>query len=285
MADTPNVYASLTGEFGAQRDAAAALTGMFQDMGLGDLSAPIIDWLKNGFSADAIQYMIQQHPVYKARFSANDARLKAGLPALSPAEYLATEKAYRQIMSAAGVPAGFYDSPDDFKAFLEKDISPSEVQGRVTAAKDFINRMDPQAVAQFKQWYTTGDMIAYALDPTRAVDLVGRSFTAAEAGGAASRNGATIGKTLAEQIAGTGVTSDQIDQGFGAIGQDRVNAEKLGSIYGDKLTDEDLAREAFLADSNVANRRSKLASQERAAFGGTSGIGSGSLGRSTAGQL
>lgn len=279
------VYDSLTGQNGVDRNAAMALAGMFEELGLGDLSAPIIDWLKNGFSADAIQYMITQHPVYKQRFAANDARLKAGLPALSPAEYLATEKAYRQIMSQAGVPVGFYDSPSDFQKFLENDMSPAELQGRVQAAQDFINRQDPTNVAYFKQWYTNGDMLAYALDPDRAANLVGRAFTAAEAGGAASRAGATIGQSLAEQIAGTGVTSDQIEQGFAAIGQDRANAEKLGAIYGDQLTDEDLAKEAFLADSTVANRRSRLASQERAAFGGTSGIGSGSLGRSTAGQL
>jgi hypothetical protein len=54
----------------------------------------------------------------KRRFAGNQQRRKLGLPVLSPREYLETEAAYRQVMESAGLPRGFYDSPDDFSSWI-----------------------------------------------------------------------------------------------------------------------------------------------------------------------
>ena len=114
------------------------------------LAPKILSYVQNGMSADTIAIELQNTSEYKQRFGANDARVKAGLPALSPSEYLATERSYRQIMQAAGMPLGFYDdSPNDFSRWLEMDVSPTEVKARVDAASEAINNALP------KPWTTS----------------------------------------------------------------------------------------------------------------------------------
>jgi hypothetical protein len=273
MADTPTAGLS-----GAQRNAYTAVQDMLTEFGLQALAPKILGFVQQGFDSNTIGYELQQTNEWKTRFAANETRKKKGLPVLSPQEYIATERSYRQIMSNAGVPAGFYDQPTDFKKFLEDDISPEEVNNRVKAATDFVNRADPQEMAQMKKFYTTGDMIAYALDPARAQPLVGKAFQAATIAGQAAEQGLQIGKGLSESLAGEGVTRDQAQQGFSLIAGEKDNANKLASISGqDGFTTEDLVNETFRANSAVADRRKKLASQERGRFGGSSGIGSSSL--------
>src|SRR5690606_32920485 len=119
---------------GANRDAYMALNSMFKTYGLGSLASRVYDYVKNGYSADTITVLLQDTPEYKKRFAANEARQKAGLNVLSPAEYISTENSYRQIMRQSGLPAGFYDSTDDFTKWISTDISPTELQSRVDLA-------------------------------------------------------------------------------------------------------------------------------------------------------
>ena len=262
----------------SQRNAYTAVIDMLKEFGLESLAPKILGYVQQGYDSSTIGYELQQTSEWKTRFAANETRKKNGLPVLSPQEYIATERSYRQIMQNAGVPAGFYDQTSDFQKFLENDVSPDEVNNRVKAATDFINRKDPQELAIFKKFYTNGDMIAYALDPTRAQPLVGKAFEAATIAGQAQTQGISIDKGLAEGLAGDGITRDQAQQGFGLIAQEQGNANKLSSIYGqDGFTTSDLVNETFRADASVANRRKKLASQERGNFSGTSGIGATSL--------
>ena len=270
---------------GPQKDAFAALNSLFSSYGLGSLADTIAGYLKNGYSADTIQILLRETPAYKKRFAANDARVKAGLPALSPAEYLATETSYRQIMRASGLPSGFYDQPTDFQSFLEKDVSPAEIQSRVTAAADFVNSAPAEAKALFSQWYTKGDMIAYALDPKRAEPLVGKSFETAKIGAEAGAQGLGIDQSTAQSIAERGITSEQASQGFSVIAGNLGNDQKLAAMSGETITGYDAMQEVFFNNSAVTKKRDRLASQERARFGGSSAVGSGSLGQSSAGQL
>lgn len=270
---------------GAQKDAFAALNSLFNSYGLGSLSSTIAGYLKNGYSADTIQLLLRETPAYKKRFAANETRVKKGLPALSPAEYLATETAYRQIMRASGLPMGFYDQSTDFQKFLENDVSPQEIQSRVTAASEFVNSAPAEAKALFSKWYTKGDMIAYALDPNRAEPLVGKSFETAKIGAEAGAQGLGIDEKMAQSIAERGITSEQASQGFSVIAGTLGNDQKLAAMSGDSISGYDAMREVFFNDAAVTKKRDRLASQERARFGGSSAVGAGSLGQSSAGQI
>lgn len=271
--------------YNATRDAAEALINLFGQYGLGTLAPAIVAHLKAGYSSDTVALLLQEAPEYKQRFSANETRKAKGLPVLTPAEYLAAEKSYRQIMSNAGLPVGFYDQVEDFKSFLELDISPQEVQGRVQAAADFVNNSPEEAKAAFRQWYTDGDMIAYALDPKRATSAIERVYASANLAGVGRTQGVNISQGLAEQIAPLGVDRQAATQGFATVAGEAGNAAKLAQIEGTDLTVEDLTRETFLSDSGVSEKRRKLASSERGRFSGSSGAQVASLRKSSDGSL
>lgn len=263
-----NDYGGLTG---TSRDAAVALTNLFTSYGLGSLAPTIIKYLQQGFSSDTISIELQNTKEYQTRFAANAARLKAGLPVLSPAEYISTENSYRQVMHAAGLPVGFYDKTSDFQKFLENDVSPTEVQSRVNDAAEAIHRA-PAGVADYmKQWYNTGDLVAYALDPKVAQPLVEQRIRAAEAAASAKGQGFDLTKTNAELIGANASSLNDITQGTGFIAQELPTAIKLGQIYGQNETEDDLVKEVFTSDGAAAAKRAKLASQERGTFSGSTG--------------
>lgn len=267
---------------GAARDAATAITALFTSYGLATLAPAIIGYLKAGYGADAVTMLLQETPQYKQRFIANEARRKAGMSVLTPAEYIATERAYTQVMRKHGLPAGFYDSQADFTNFLTKDVSASELDTRAGAASDFINTADKNTLAYFKQYYSNGDMIAFALDPTRAAPLVGKAFQGAEIGGAARTSGSiSLDKSMADRLARDGITKEQAQQGFGQVGMDKDAAKNLSDIYdGPDVSTEDLILGLFENNASANKKKSLLASKERAAFGGTGGAHKSALSKS-----
>lgn len=269
---------------GANRDIAIAILNVMKQYGLETLAPKIVEFVKQGYSADTITILLQDTKEYKTRFAANQTRLAKGLPILTPAEYVAAETSYRQIMRSAGLPAGFYDSPKDFQSFIERDIAPQEVQGRVNTVRQFLDRADPNELAMMKQFYTTGDLIAYALDPNRAAPLIGKAFRSAEVAGQAKAQGIGIGKLEAESLAGLGVDAQQAQQGFSLIAAEQDNAKKLAAIDNVGLTTQDLIDETFRADADAAKKRQLLGQREAARFGGSSAIGSGSLGTGKSGS-
>src|SRR5882757_3766747 len=100
QAKTQNTVWTNSGQYenllkGTERDAYLAINSLFKNYGLESLAPKIYDYVKNGYSADTISVLLQDTKEYKDRFSANEARKKAGLPVLSPAEYLSAESSYR----------------------------------------------------------------------------------------------------------------------------------------------------------------------------------------------
>ena len=268
----------------ADRDAVARLNQLLSSFGLGSLASKVLTYITEGMGEDSIMLELQNTAEWKSRFSANDARRAKGLPVLTPAEYLATERSYRQIMQEAGVPSGFYDSTTDFTNFLSSDVSPAELQGRVKSATDFVRSASPEQLAYMKQQYTEGDLIAYALDPKRAAPLVGRAFQASAIGGISTQSGLAVGKDTAQQLADAGVSDAQAREAFGALGQQKQTLDTLSAISGQQsLTADQLAQGALLGDAKINDQVSKLKSQERGRFGGSSGVGQGSLGKSSSG--
>lgn len=277
MADT-NPLAALTGD---QRNVATALTALFKQYGLESLAPRIVGFVQDGMSADTIAIELQNTPEYKQRFAANDARIKAGLPALSPSEYLATERAYRQVMQAAGLPLGFYDTASDFQKFLEADVSPTEVKARVDAASEAINKAPQETLSYLKQWYQVGDLVAFALDQSKALPLIEQRIKAAEAGATGASQGVNISQGLAEQIGRQGYSIGQLQQGFGQVGLEAKTLAKLNDIYGGAVSQDDLVKDVLLSDASSSKKVKGLASQERAQFSGSSGAGRASLGTQT----
>jgi hypothetical protein len=262
---------------GDDRDAYMAITNLFNTYGLGSLAPKILEMVQAGFGGDTIALSLRETPEYKTRFAGNEARRKAGLPELSPAEYLSVEASYRSILSANGMPPGFYDSPDDFTKWIAGDVSPQEVSQRVAVARDAVYQSDPTTREALRDFYGVADdqLAAYFLDPERATPLLERQYRAAETAGAASRYGLDVSVDRAEEIAGLVNSQEQAAQGYAQVAQVTKDIGKLGDIYGDTFGQSDAEAEVFglSGAQSAAQKRKKLAGQEQAAFSGSSGMG------------
>lgn len=267
------------------------LSQVFNSYGLGTLAPKIKEYVQQGFTPDTVTLKLQDTPEYQQRFSGNTARKKAGLPVLSPKEYLATETAYKQAMRTAGLPAGFYDNPEDFSTFIGVDVSPSELKERVDIAAQTIEGADPFFKQQLKQYYNVndGDMVAYALDPNRALSLIQRQSQAVQFGAEAARQGITAPKSMAEQYAGLGVSQQQARQGFEQVAEIFPTAEKLSQITpGAKPVGLEETTSAVFGGTQSADykqRIKRLSEIEQSRFSGQAGVGRGSLSRGMSGQI
>lgn len=248
--------------------------------GLSSLAKYALSYIQKGYSSDEIQLKLQQTDEYKTRFAGNELRKQAGLSTLSPAEYIALEGQYRQVLSQFGLPAGFYDDHSDFNKWIGGDVSPVEIQARAQVAKQqFID-----APAEFKQFWTNygltaGQGIAAILDPTHGslADLQ-RQANAVSVGGTALQQGINVTGGRALQLADSGVTLDQARQAYQRIAEygatDNAIANRF-SLGGFSQTEEE--NSLLLSDAAAAKKRSLAYSQEAAQFSGRGGASSQSL--------
>jgi hypothetical protein len=267
------------------------LSQVFESYGLGTLGPKIKEFVQQGFTPDTVTLKLQDTPEYQQRFSGNTARRKAGLPVLSPAEYLATESAYRQTMRSAGLPSGFYDTPEDFSNFIGVDVSPSELKQRVDVAAQTIDGADPFFKQQLRQFYgvNDADMVAYALDAERALPTLLKQTQAVQFGAEAARQGIQPSKTMAETYAGLGVSQEQARVGFEQIAMMQPTAQKLSQITAGSqpVGLEELTSATFGGTQSAEAKRriQDLAQQEQSRFAGQAGVGRGSLSRGMSGQI
>lgn len=268
---------------GANRDAFAALKSMFDQFGLGTLAPKIYEYVKQGYGADTIGLLLQDTKEYKGRFAANAARAKAGLAVLSPAEYLSAEAAYRQILSSAGMPKGFYDNPADFRSWIGGDVSPTEIKGRVDLAMEAVNKTDPTYRAALQQMYGVGesDLAAYFLDRKLAEPILKKQAAASAIGAAALRRGFTLNRLDLESYADLGLSAQEAEQAYGQIAGGFEAMLGLAGRYGTSWTQREAEQEVFtpgaagsLGQQSAAEKGKGLRSQERAMFSGGAGASS-----------
>ena len=260
-----------------QQSAWAYMQQLLDQYGLGSLGGTIQGLISGGMTdANQLQLELQGTPEWKTRFAGNEALRAAGLPVMSVGEYLSVERSYAQIMKNYGLPTGFYDDPSDFAKLIGGSVSANELNQRVSAWADLANREDPAIKEQLRAMgIADGDLLAYMMDPARAQPLIQKTYQQALIGGAARRNG--LNADNAANLVGLGITEQQAMQGYGVIGDAMPTANLLNDIYGEDVTQGDLEDEVF--ESSGGKKRKRLASRERAAFQGTSGVGQGSLSR------
>lgn len=274
-----NKYYEESGQYdklltGTNRDAYLALKSLFDSYGLGTLADKIYNYVKNGESADTISIQLQDTPEYKERFAGNELRKKNGLPVLSPADYLATETSYKQIMAAAGMPSGFYDQNSDFNNWIGKNISPSEIQNRVDLATQATVLANPDYRKALNQMgIDDAHLTAYFLDTDRALPYLQKAAATAQIGAEALRNNLQFDQSYAEQLATMGVTADQARQGYQQIAGEMDTLNALGSVYGENWNLQQSEAATFGTEGAAAAqaKQRRLLSQERGAFGGREG--------------
>jgi hypothetical protein len=221
---------------GTRADARNTIRAVLSTYGLGDLSDFLYGVYARGEvninNPDAIIFAIREQDAYKKRFAANAARAKKGLAELDPASYLQLENQYRQLLQSNGLPSGFYDSTDDFTALLTGDVSPQELQTRVQQGFRAVQDADPEVKRQMQELYGVNEagLAAYFLDPTKAAPILTRQAEAAKiAARAKEQSRIQLGFATAEEIAARGITAQEAEAGFTAMGlQEGLYTEMFG---------------------------------------------------------
>ena len=291
-------------DFGAKDSAMK----MFENTGLGQAYIQsLMDTIDKVYeenilpTEDQVLNSIYNSEAYKTRFAANevikkrmaDGKGRPGDRLLKPYEYIQTEKAYEEILREAGLPTGFYDQQEDFTNFIAMGVSTAELTDRVNIARNALNNADEGIKTALKDFYglSNSDLTAYLLDKDRAVNLIDSRFkytteeakkmyTSAEIGGAALRAGQMSDKAFAEEIYAAG-KAGQAEAAFQTAATQQRDYQRLTGLYGETAGAQDIAREelALAGGTDVAVKKKRLASKERAMFQQKSAVDTSSLGR------
>lgn len=271
----------------AEQSAFDIINQQLQDWGIGSLASAAADLIKQGLDGNAVTIELQNTPAYQQRFAANQQRIKNGLAALAPADYIATETSYKQVMSQYGLPPGFYDSPSDLNDFIAKDVSPSELNSRAQIAQQVWLSNDQQTKDTWRSFYglSDGAAIASILDPNTALPIVQRQAAAAQFGGDAARQGLTADQQRLEQYADLGFSRDAVDKGLGQVAGEQPVLNNLAQRFGQQFN-QGTAMDADIGGNAAAQRqRQSLINNESSLFSSRAAADSAALGRNVGGQF
>jgi hypothetical protein len=277
------------------RSAYALLLSEFSRYGLEALVTPLQDLIKQGLSGPEFQIALRNTDAYQKRFAGNTDRIKKGLTALSPAEYLALEDGYQSLMRNYGLPASYYAKDSlgtqaGFNKLIANDVSAVELEDRIVTAQKRVLDAAPEVTTALKQFYpdiNSSDILAYTLDPEKGLTEIKRKITAAEIGGAALSAGLNTSLTDAEYLRRYGVTAETARQGYEAIGGGLERGRQLASIYQQPDYNQAVAEEEIFnlpGQTEAQQKRKKVIGLEKATFGGQTGVSSGALSQNRAGS-
>ena len=277
------------------------LKAQFDQFGLGGLVADVEKYIKDGLSqAEFTLRLRTESDAYKKRFAANQQRINKGLRALSEAEYITLEDQYQNVMRNYGLPASYYARGEmgvqpGFEKFISGDVSASELEERIVTAQRRVLNAPVEVRNALTQFYgneiSNGDILAYSLDPDKALEDIRRKVTAAEIGAGAMQAGLGTTKARAEELGAFGVTGQQARQGFATIAEFLPTAQKLSDIYAKQgmgpFTQTTAEQEVFgtAGAADAATRRRRLTQLEQAQFAGQAGRSGGALARDRAGAI
>lgn len=216
-------------------------------------------------TVDDIGIQLRDSKAFQERFPANQTLKAQGKPQYSVSQYLRLESDYKQALQSAGMPAGFYDQPQDFQGFIANDVSVQEVAARAELGYRAVRQSDPQVVAEFKRLYgvSEGELAAYFIDPERMRPTFDRyeaerQARAAQIAAAGTQQaGMTISQQQAEQLARAGISGEQAQQGFQALG------DQQDIIQGGMVGEQAFTQEEAIGGTFGTNAEARRAINER----------------------
>lgn len=269
------------------------LYSQFKQYGLESLVDPLKGLIVSGASPAEFTIKLRESDAYKKRFAGNAARIQKGLRALGEDEYLALEDQYQNVMRNYGLPASYYErdalgTQQGFTNLIAGNVSAAELENRVQQATDIIDKGPKEYMDAIRQFYPDvqrGDLLAYVLDPEKALTKIQAKLGAAKIGGEYLRAGLNADAARAEELQRQGVTAEQARTGAQAV----LNLAPRGGVlseiyqtgpYGQAQVESEVYG---LADAAQAKKlREKITGLEKAAFSGGAGAAQGALGRERA---
>lgn len=278
----------------AQRQSAYDLLySQFKQYGLESLVSPLKDFITSGASPAELTIRLRETDAYKKRFAGNAARIQKGLRALDEAEYIALEDQYQNVMRNYGLPASYYakdamGTQQGFTNLIAGNVSAAELENRIQQATDVIDKGPKEYMDAIKQFYPDierGDLLAYVLDPEKALTKIQARLGAAKIGGEYLRAGLNADVARAEELQRQGVTAEAARQGAQAVQALAPRGGMLADIYktgpyGQAQVEEEIY--GLSGAEQAKKKREKLTALETAQFSGGAGTAQGALGRERA---
>ena len=285
---------------GGNPSALQIITDALTGAGLGSLAANAWAMWNKGYDINAIMddptNGIRASAAYKTVFPAM-AKLNAMGEGITEGQYLAKVQADKEILKQFNVPSGIFDTPDYLGSLMLNHVNTVDLTNRLQAAQDSVLSLDPSILKYGKDSYglDTGNLIAWALDPTKATPIIVQQAKAMQIGGAALQSGfaggmGTNGELLASQaeaLANQGVTQAQALQGFVQLGQMGQYGQMLPGDVSGALTNQQMINAEFNANANDVMALNKVKATRVNEFnaggalaanaGGVGGIGAANL--------
>ena len=286
------------GSANANPSALGIITDALNAAGLGALASSAWTMWNKGYDINAIMddpvNGIRASDTYKNVFPAM-AKLNAMGQGISESEYIAKATADKELMKQYGLPTGVFDTAAYIGSLMTNNVTTADLQKRLIAVQNSVNSLDPNIVKYAKDTFGigSGDLMAWALDPTKALPVIEQQAQAMQIGGAAlasgfvSSTGTELAKQQALDLANAGVTQAQAQQGFTNIGQEAQFQQKLPGDVSGNLTDQQLINAQFGLNAQDTLALNKLKTTRTAEFqqggaiastqGGVTGIGAANL--------
>lgn len=245
--------------------------------GLSDLYNTAIGYLNQGYGEQEIEILLQNTPEYQQRFSGNALRIANGLPALSPADYIATEANYLQVLQSYGLSA--YGSQGELADLIGKDVSANELDSRAQIAEQQYENAPDQIKNLWNTYFgTKGDALAHILDPNIATSTIQNEGTQVAIGGAATMQGLGVSQARAQQLQQAGVTANQAQQGYEQIAYELPTDQSIANRFGTTEDQTQIENADLLNQADAVRKRQRLYSEEEGLFSGRPGVDQNSLG-------
>lgn len=263
----------------APNDAQAFLTGYLNKVGLPSLAG----WAWNRYTQlgggqaamDQINLELPDQQAYRDRFAAISMREKAGLPQLTPAQYLQYEASLDNELALVGAPAAIRAGTAQFRDIVTKglagDVSINEMQARIEGGYAAVR----DAHSSVRDWFgqkfgVQGDqaLAAYFLAPEHSEATLARMEREAEIGGAAGRAGINVGVETAGQVAAINPQGDVSSQMQRLAELAPLFSRRVGDAAA-VTTDQGVAAEFGLDATSAAALQRALEERKAAGSGGT----------------
>jgi hypothetical protein len=199
-----------------QSEIIGSIQALFAQYGLASLGDKIVQYAKQGLSADAIAIALRATPEYKQRFPAMEALANKGR-ALSEAEYIEYERTAGQLEQRYGFPQGLLSN--SVTDLLTNEVSAAELNDRAILASAAAIEAPEDIRITMQQYYgiDQGGLAGYFLDPDLAIPLLEKQYASSVIGTEAARQGIQIQAMGAEELQGLGISQEEARAGFGQV--------------------------------------------------------------------
>lgn len=241
-------------------DAFVMLGALLRQWGLESLSGAMQDMLVAGDSAEVIPLKLRQTTEYKTRFKGNLDRIGKGLPAMSEAEFLATEAQLKNVVRRY-VGSGAYDTQDNLNKWIANDLSPKELDDRMGLyQRRYVEQSHEAKQAWAQAGLTPADAISALMDPSvTETELTRRASVYALGAAKADAYGpdARLDPGRLGDLVDRGVNVEQAREAYSDVASRSGYEDFLARTYATGLTETDQEDAALLNDASAQRKRKR----------------------------